>query len=257
MVEVSGSDYAFTMPDSLAAGLTTFRFVNTGKVRHELNISRLKPDVRMDSLLATIKADKSVRDLIDGPVGVLFAEPGDSSSAGLSVDLKPGERYAVICVFTDSAGAKQHFEMGMYKQASVTGTTVEPRTMPADTIVATDYAFQYPRTMAAGRHTFIMRNDGRQRHQFAIQLLKKGVTADSLMSVGKKGGDVFALMEGAYGLLHARAGTQHIGGLTVDMLPGRDYLIACFFRDTPQSPEHVDLGMFGVIRTMPAGATDD
>ena len=257
VVRVTGSDYAFTLPDSLPAGITTFRFVNTGKVRHELNISRLKAGVPMDSLLATIRADQSVKDLIDGPVGVLFAEPGDSSSAGLSVDLKPGERYAVICIFADSAGAKQHFEMGMYKQVTVTGTAGGAQELVADTIVATDYAFQYPRTLTAGRHTFMMRNEGKQRHQFAIELLKKGVTVDSIISVGKKGGDVFALMEGAYGLLHARAGTQHIGGLTVDMLPDREYLIACFFRDTPQSPEHVDLGMFGVIRTTAAGAADD
>ena len=245
------------MPDSLTAGVTTFRFVNSGKVRHELNISRLKPGVPMDSLLATVRADGSVKDLIDGPVGVLFAEPGDGSSAGLSVDLKPGERYAVICIFADSAGASQHFEMGMYKQVSVTGTAAATQPIPADTIVATDYAFQYPRSMTPGRHTFMMRNDGKQRHQFAIELLKKGVTLDSVMSVAKKGGDVFALMDGAFGLLHARAGTQHIGGLTVDLLPERDYVIACFFRDTPGSPEHVDLGMIGVIRTTAAGAADD
>ena len=41
------------------------------------------------------------------------------------------------------------------------------------------------------------------------------------------------------------------------MLPERDYVIACFFRDGPDAPEHVDLGMLGIIRTAAAGATDD
>lgn len=249
IVRVVGSDYAFTMPETAPAGLTTFRFANNGKVRHELNISRLKPDVSIDSLLATVRADKTVTDLIEGPVGVLFGEPGDSSSAGLSIDLKPGERYAVICIFADSAGAPQHFEMGMYKLLTVTGESGDGGQLVADTIVATDYAFQYPRTLSPGRHTFVMRNDGKKRHQLGIELLKKGVTVDSVLKVGKAGGDVFALMEGAFGLLHARAGTQHIGGLTMDLLPEREYLIACFFRDTPKSPEHVDLGMYGSIVT--------
>jgi hypothetical protein len=256
-IVVRGSDYAFTMPDSLPAGLTTFRFTSTGKVRHELNISRLKPDVTMDSLLGTVRADRPVTNLIEGPVGVLFAEPGDSSSAGLTVELRPGERYAVICIFSDSAGARRHFDLGMYKQVTVRNEPAEPARLAADTIIATDYAFQYPRELPPGRRTFVMRNDGKQRHQFSIELLKKGVTLDSLMKVAKSGGDVYALMDGAYGLLHSRAGTQHIGGLTLDLLPDREYLIACFFRDTPQSPEHVDLGMYGVIRTTSAGAAGD
>ena len=256
-VEVTASDYAFTMPDTLPAGAATFTFVNSGKVRHELNITRLKPGIPMDSLLSVLRADKSVKDLIEGAVGVLFASPGGSSSAGLSVNLKPGERYAVICVFADSSGAKQHFDMGMYKQVTVTGPAVEERPVAADTIVATEYAFQYPRTLAPGRHTFVLRNSGKQRHEFSIDLLKAGVTVDSIMSVGKKGGDVEALIDGATGILHTRAGEQNIGGLTLEMLPGREYLIACFFKDTPTSPEHVDLGMFGVIRTSAAGTTDD
>lgn len=257
IVEVTGSDYAFTVPETAQAGTTTFHFVNNGKVRHELNVSRLKSGVSMDSLLATVRADQSVKDLIDGPVGVLFAGPGGRSRAGLTIDMKPGERYAVICIFSDSAGAKQHFDLGMYKMITVAEGTAAVQPLVADTIVATDYAFRYPRTISPGVHTFVMRNEGKQRHQFNIELLKQGVTLDSLMKVGEAGGDVDALLEGGYGLLHARAGTQHIGGLTIDMLPGRDYVIACFFRDGPDAPEHVDLGMLGFIRTTAAGATDD
>lgn len=254
---MTGTDYAFTMPETAGAGITTFHFANNGKVRHELNISRLKPEVSIDSLLATVRADKTVKDLIEGPVGVLFAEPGGRSSAGLTVDLKPGERYAIICIFADSAGAKRHFDMGMYKLLTVTGADAETAQPRTDTIVATDYAFRYPATLAPGRHTFVMRNDGKQRHQMSIELLKQGVTVDSLMKVAKAGGDVYALMDGSFGLVHARAGTHHLGSLTIDMLPEREYLIACFFRDTPTSPEHVDLGMLGTIRTSAAAGADD
>jgi hypothetical protein len=102
----------------------------------------------------------------------------------------------------------------------------------------------------------MMLNKGKQRHQLALSLLKKGVTLDSVMKAGDSGGDPDALFEGSFGLLHSRAGQDPIGELTLTMLPDRDYVIACFFKDDENSPEHVDLGMVGVIRTGPASETD-
>jgi len=40
--------------------------------------------------------------------------------------------------------------------------------------------------------------------------------------------------------------------MTVDMLPGREYMIACFFKDTDKSPEHYALGMYGSIKVRAA-----
>lgn len=249
VVQVVGTDYAFQVPTELPAGRTTFRFVNNGKVEHELNISRLKPGVSIDKLLETIRADQSVKDLIDGPVGVLFAAPGDTSNAGLTAELAPGQTYAVICIFTDSAGAKPHHDLGMYKVITVSETkpAQAPAALATDTIIATDYAFQYSRTVAPGKHTFMMRNDGKQRHQVSIVLMKQGVTLSKLLEVEKAGGDVEALLDGDHGLLHSRAGQPALGGLTIDMLPGREYGLACFFQDDPKSPPHVALGMVGSI----------
>jgi hypothetical protein len=256
-VEIVASDYAFQAPATLPAGRTTFKFVNHGKVRHELNISRLKPGVSIDTLLQLVRADKTVRDVTEGPVGVLFASPGGQSSAGLAVDLSPGETYAVICIFRDSAGAKAHYDLGMYSLIRVDqGQNVA--SAPAakiDTIVATDYAFQYPRTLAPGAHTFVMRNDGKMRHQLDFALLKKGVTFQKLKEVEKAGGDVIALFDGEFGLLHSRGLQNPLGGLTIEMLPGREYLIACFAKDDEKSPEHYELGMFGSITISGTPAT--
>ena len=248
VVQIVGTDYAFHAPTDLPAGRTTFRFANHGKVEHELNISRLKPGVSIDKLLETIRAHESVKDLIDGPVGVLFAAPGDTSNAGLTADLAAGQTYAVICIFTDSAGAKPHHDLGMYKVITVNDTK-PARSAPVatDTIIATDYAFQYERMVSPGIHTFVMRNDGKQRHQVSIVLMKKGVTLERLLEVEKAGGDVEALIDGDLGLLHARAGQTPLGGLTIEMLPGREYGLACFFQDDPRSPPHVALGMVGSI----------
>jgi len=255
-VEIVASDYAFQAPQQLPAGRTTFRFTNNGKQRHELNITRLKKGVSTEQMLSAIRADQSVKSLTEGSVGVLFAEPGGTSSSGLTVDLMPGQSYAVICIFRDSAGAKPHYDLGMSTMISVNdGKAVAAASQAAtDTIIATDYAYQYPRTLAPGRHTFWMRNEGKQRHELSFSLLKKGVTLARLLEVEKSGASVDSLFDGDLGLLHARGGEAPVGNLTFDMLPDREYVIACFFQDDEKSPEHYKLGMFGSIRT-PGAAT--
>ena len=257
-VEILATDYAFTAPASLPAGRTTFRLTNKGKLRHELNISRVKPGVSIDQFLAAVRADQPVATLIEGPVGVLFAQAGETSQSALSVDLAKGETYAVICIFRDSAAAQRHYDLGMYRTVAVAGAqAVAPLPqLPTDTIIATDYAFQYPRELRPGRHTFVMRNDGKQRHELDFVLLKKGVTLKRLQEVEKSGAGVDSLFDGSFGLLHGRPGQPILGNLVIDMLPDREYVIGCFFKDDPKSPEHYMLGMFGSIRTLDASHYD-
>jgi uncharacterized cupredoxin-like copper-binding protein len=257
-VEIVATDYAFQPPAYVHAGRATFRFVNKGKVRHELNISLLKPGVSMDEFLDSVRADKPVQALTQGPVGVLFAAPGKKSGAGLSINLVPGERYAIVCIFKDSTNAKHHYDLGMYKLVTVTKArpVAGLAQVATDTIVATDYAFQYPRTVMPGRHTFVMRNDGKMRHELDFALLRKGVTPQHLLEVEKTGASVDSLFDSAdFGLLHARSGVIPYGEMTIDMLPGRDYAIACFFQDTPKAPEHYKLGMYGFIQVSPKPIT--
>jgi len=256
-VEIVATDYAYQVPSYVHAGRVTFRFANHGKVRHELNISRLKKGVSMDEFLDSARADKTVKDLIEGPVGVLFAAPGGKSSAGLSLQLAPGERYAVFCIFKDSAGAKPHYDLGMYSVIDVAkGRPIAglPQ-LATDTIIATEYAFQYPRTVLPGKHTFVMRNRGKMRHELDFSLLKKGVTLARLQEVEKSGASVDSLFDGDFGLLHGRPGTTPLGEITLDMLPDREYVIGCFFKDNNKAPEHYALGMFGSIKVSPQPTT--
>src|SRR5213592_782793 len=41
LITITATDYAFGVPDSLPAGLTTFRLVNQGKELHHANLVRL------------------------------------------------------------------------------------------------------------------------------------------------------------------------------------------------------------------------
>lgn len=249
-VEIGGLDYAFQAPKELPAGRTVFRFLNKGKVRHEFNIFLLKPGVAIDRVLAAQRAGETVKSLIDGPVGVLFAQPGEKPASGIASDLLPGREYGVICIFQDSATAPRHYDMGMYSVIKVARSPVRLASPPSavDTVIGIDYAFRYPRTVTPGKHTFVFRNEGKVRHEFSVSLLKKGVTLEKVREVEKANGNVDALFEQDLGLLNSRAGETSLGQLEIDMLPGREYVIVCFFQDTEKSKPHYELGMFGTIR---------
>jgi hypothetical protein len=110
---VTGSDYAFQLPDSLPAGPTVLRFTNAGKVDHEMGVALLKPGVTLAQVLERIKAGSSPDSLLDGIVGVLIAKPGVSALGGLSVELLPGRTYAMFCNFQDGPDQPPHSSLGM------------------------------------------------------------------------------------------------------------------------------------------------
>jgi len=247
-VEVAGRDYSFQMPSTLPAGLTTFRFRNDGEHPHEFNMFLLKPGVTIEQVITAGKEGKSQMALIDGPVGVLFAGKGKVSSTLLMTNLLPGRNYGVQCIARDSAKAPAHYELGMYGTVHVEAAPVKMTTVYADSVIAVDYAFsRYPREISAGRHTIAFRNAGKQRHEFSITLLKRGVTLDSVIAVDKRKGNVFSLFESAIGVLHSRGGETALGMLDINFLAGRDYIIECAFQDDDNSPPHFALGMQGSI----------
>jgi len=247
-VEIIGLDYAFQVPPTIAAGPTTFRFINRGKSSHELNITLLKRGASVAKFMDAVRADKPTGEFRDGPVGVLFAEPAKRATAGLTSNLLAGRTYVIICIFRDSAKAKQHLAMGMVSSFVPAGSDVKAAlAQRIDTIVANEYAFTYPRTLSPGRHTFAFVNQGKFRHEVLVDLLKKGVTLQQVLDTDKAGGDVDALLEDGLGVLHSPAGTAPLGLLEVDLLPGREYTIVCTFANDEKSPPHAKLGMFGSI----------
>lgn len=256
-VTVVGHDYAFDVPAELAAGWVTFRFRNEGKVRHEFNISLLKPDATVSQYITASNADQPVSPLRDATVGVLFAEPGEEASSGLTTELLPGRTYVVHCIFRDSTGAPRHQAMGMYAAlrvaTSVTATGAAPaaqRTAPLqiDTITGMDYAYRAPATLAPGVHYLAFVNAGAQRHELTVTLLREGVTVQQFMEAEMAERDVDAMIERNLGLLHSPGNTAPRGLLRVDLLPGREYLLECAFADSDTAPPHFRLGMFGSIR---------
>ena len=55
MVTVTGFDYAFTAPDTLHSGATTFRFIDRGTVDHHLIIFRVDPGISLADFYRLMK----------------------------------------------------------------------------------------------------------------------------------------------------------------------------------------------------------
>lgn len=119
-VTVVGTDYAFQVPESVPAGPTAFAFENRGRVDHELLISLLKPGATLQQALDAESAGRDAGEFLESASSVLYAEPGESSTARLLLDLIPGRTYAVVCLMRDAEQAPPHAAMGM-----VTSFTVE------------------------------------------------------------------------------------------------------------------------------------
>ena len=254
VVNVVALDYTFQVPRELPAGPTTFRFANGGRQPHELNIYLIRAGVTMESVLALLRANKSVQQLTDGPVGVLFARRDAASAGGLYTDLLPGRDYAVICILRDSVTAPRHFMLGMYSMIHVTparAATASRRMLPVDTIMGMDYAYKYPATLPPGPHAFAFRNDGKVRHEMSIAGLKPGITLDSLMRTERGNGRIARLIATDFGLLHVPAGQQALGMLETNLAAGTEYVLFCFFTDSAGAPTHAQLGMVGSIHVTP------
>ena len=248
-VEIVALDYAFQMPTQLGPGLTTFSFVNKGKVRHELNIVLLKGGVTTQDFINGANAGQPLAPLIHATIGVLFAKKDERSPSGLTTVLLPGREYAVRCIFKDTPTSPRHQQLGMFASLHVTaGPSSSGPALVADTVFAMDYAYRPLQTLSPGRHYLAFTNTGKQRHEVRMMLLKKEVTMDQVRDLNAEGGNIDRLLDGDNGVLHSMGGTSPLGALQVDLLPGRLYVIECGFKDDDKSLEHYKLGMFATFK---------
>lgn len=119
-LHIEGVDYAFSAPDSVPAGPAIVTFENRGKHRHELVFVRLKEGVSLREVADSLTKGARTNALRSTGSAVLFAEPGARNDVvSLRLDFKPGEHWAIVCQFADSAGAPKHNTLGMLKLVTV------------------------------------------------------------------------------------------------------------------------------------------
>jgi hypothetical protein len=96
------ADFAFILPDEIAAGPQTWLVENTGAQWHEMLVIKPQEGVSVDDLLATLAAEEQ-----SGPPPFEWVAGvwpiGAGQRAWVTWDLAPGE-YTVICFLPDMAG---------------------------------------------------------------------------------------------------------------------------------------------------------
>lgn len=108
------ADFAFILPDEIAAGPQTWMIENTGGQWHEMGILKLEEGTSVDDLLAVLAQQEQA-----GPPpfeDVVFWSPiGAGQRAWVTWDLPAGE-YTVICFLPDLAGdMNPHAAHGMVR----------------------------------------------------------------------------------------------------------------------------------------------
>lgn len=125
-VDVTATDYHFAMPESLAAGPTSFQMTNDAQEPHVLLFVRKGDDVTDDEafldefLTAAFTGDPAAMAPyadVDVSGGGPFALPGDTAQH--LVDLQPGT-YIYFCPIPSGDGTgPMHYMLGMYGEFSV------------------------------------------------------------------------------------------------------------------------------------------
>ena len=122
-------------------------------------------------------------------------------------------------------------------------------------VVASDYAFVAPDTVAPGPAELRLTNHGRVRHEMIVMKLRRGATAGDLLAAQQRGETFRPNLDGGSAVLFAQPGATGDGRLGVDFEPGRDYVLWCNFQDADSLPRHSAMGMFRQIHVAASART--
>jgi uncharacterized cupredoxin-like copper-binding protein len=239
VVTVTARDFAFELPASIPAGVTTFRFVNKGALAHHMTIVRLDEGrTAVEALKAVMAVGRGPRPEWMHPVGgPQSAKPGIEANA--TVLLEPGN-YLVFCE-VPGPDPVAHYMKGMAKALTVTGPAHAGALPTADVALSlTDYAFTFAHPLTRGRHTVAVTNHGAQVHMVVINRFPPGQTLDDFVAWANN-------PQGRPGPGYTMGGVTEIppGGtvtFTRNFIPGH-YGMICFTPDTKDGKPHFLHGM--------------
>ena len=243
VVTITTSEYAFGMPDTIPAGLTTFRLVNQGKELHHASLVRLRDGKTVADFQAALAAamknhtpPPSWMTFAGGPNAVTLGDTGVATET-----LEPGS-YVFVC-WIPSLDGVPHVMKGMLHPLVVTAGAIPAAAAPsADvTIKLTDYDFVLSQPLTAGKHVVRVENTGAQAHEIVIAALAPGKTLKDFIA-WEEGGEKGPLPTG-----------QWLGGITTLDVGGHSeftttlargsYLLLCFWPDAKDGKPHLMHGM--------------
>jgi len=242
VVEVRTHEFAFVLPDTLAAGLTTFRLHNDGRQPHHLMLYRLEPGKSLADVSRALQAGGAHPDWMHA-VGGPNAVPHGGEAVG-TVLLEPGH-YVAFC-HVKSPDQVLHFAKGMLKELTVTAPVRPTGAWPAADLTVTlrEYGFTWSRPPGRGWHRIAVRNLGRQRHELILSRLAPGKrTQDFIRWMNTQQGPPPMVPWG--GTTDLPAG----GSMLIDVYlePGT-YSMVCRVRDVGNGRPHDEHGMYGQFR---------
>jgi uncharacterized cupredoxin-like copper-binding protein len=238
-MRVVARDFAFEIPDTVPAGMTTIRLQNEGPDMHHFWIVKLAEGKTLDHLLAETRGDK----LPDWAVSV--GGPNTPVPGGVSqvtMDLEPGN-YAALCVIPAPDGIP-HVAKGMSSSFVVAPSDHRaPAPQPDIVLSLVDYDFQFSQPLTAGEHVIEVKTDAPQEHEVVMVRLAEGKTLNDFMTWMQKpnGPPPGAPVGGTVGLAPGRSNT-----LSVNLEPG-EYALICFIPDHKDGRPHFMHGMMRQI----------
>ena len=239
VVTISAIDYALSAPDTIPAGLTTLRMINTGREPHQAVVAGA-PGKSFAELQGALLREGAFPEWVQFPGGAGVVNSGDSSI--VTVNLVPGN-YLILC-YIPSLDGTLHIVKGMYRRLVVvptaTGTPAAAEPTADVTVTLSDYAFALSTPLTAGTHTIRVENNGPQLHELTLEKLEPGKTLGdwkAWMAGGMRGTPPSQPVGGLTGPDKGK-----VGWLTVTLAPG-NYLLNCYVPDAKDGKPHFMHGM--------------
>jgi uncharacterized cupredoxin-like copper-binding protein len=234
---ITATEYAFSGPDTVPAGLVTLRLVNAGRESHQAGVVRIDGRRTATAIAAGLESSRPPKwmTFVGGPDAVA---PGDTATA---TQVLTAGTYVLVC-FLPSPDGTMHLEKGMIRTLVVRDPAPTPPPILAgdDTVKMTDYAFALAHPLRAGAHTIYVENAGPELHEVMILELARGKSVQDLVTwashlmpgplPGRPMGGVVALGAG-------RSATFTV------TLPKGKYVLVCFIPDTKNGTSHLLRGM--------------
>jgi hypothetical protein len=241
VVTYNATNYKFTGPTEIPAGMTTFNLVNDGPGFHHLQIVRLDSGKTMADLNEAMKKKgppPSWIVMVGGPNA-----PNPKLTANATLDMTAGN-YALVC-FVDMPEGQPHVMKGMILPLTVRNGAGARASAPTADVVMTlsDYSFQLSKPLTAGKQTIEVRSSMGQPHEVELIRLAPGKTEKDMLGwMQKMQGPPPG--EGLGGVAAVVAGVPNY--FSADLTPG-NYVLICFLPDAKDGKPHFTKGMIQVV----------
>ena len=246
VVTVHAKEFAFDAPKTIAAGMTSFKLVNDGKMLHHLQIMKLEQGKTFADLQAALKNPGPPPAWLVSVGGPNAAVPGSTIEATLNLE---AGNYVIACFIPSAGDPTPHFAKGMIQPLTVAaangiaqaGAATEEAPKPDVHLVMKDYGFAFSKPLHAGKNVIHVMNEGPQDHEAVFVKLAPGKHIADFntwaTTGGMKGPPPAMPIDGMAGLAKGRTGI-----FTANLTPGT-YGLICFAPDAKDGKEHSMHGM--------------